>query len=154
MATILNMASYFAMTGDILKNSLPLVSSVACLVTFIFVLCKKNSARLSLTDMAIFCLGMASVFAWWWFKSATCANMILQFAIFIAFIPTYRSVWKNPMNENPVPWMIFSLAYMMLSVTVILRWHGNNFDLVFPLLGFVLHCALTFLIMLRRKCIA
>ena len=48
MTTILNMASYLVMTGDILKNSLSIVSSVACLVTFIYAVYKKIMHRFHL----------------------------------------------------------------------------------------------------------
>jgi len=151
MAIILNMASYFSMTGDLLQNSLQIVSSGACAITFGYALYKKNYSPLTATDKFTLGTGIIAVACWWWFDSAVFANMIIQFAIVAAFIPTYKSVWNNPANEKPTPWFIFSLAYLLLCLTVFLRWQGSWADLVFPLLGVGLHLALAILIIFRPK---
>lgn len=148
--TTLNMASYFVMTGDILKNSLPMVASVACLITFLFLLGKKNYAPPAMIDYSTLSIGVLAILGWWQFRSALFANMLLQFANVIAFIPTYRSVWNNPKNEKPLPWALFVLSYIFLTATVILRFKGNIADLVFPILAIFLHSAVVFLIFFRK----
>lgn len=150
MATILNLASYLVMTDDLLKASLSIVSSIACLFTFICALYKKNYKPLSAIDGVTLGIGIISALAWWQFHSAVCANIILQFAVIAGFIPTYQSVWKDPRNENLATWILFSFAYLSLSITVLLRWNGNIPELIFPLLGLTLHSALAFLIVFRR----
>jgi len=150
MATIFNLASYLVMTGDLLKASLSIVSSVACLFTFLCALYKKNYKPLSPIDGITLGIGIISAFAWWQFHSAVYANMILQFAVIAGFIPTYRSVWKNPRNENMATWILFSFAYLSLSITVLLRWNGDIPELIFPLLGLTLHSAMAFFIVFCR----
>ena len=151
MATIFNLASYFVMTGDFLKASLSIVSSVACFFTFIYAIYKKNYKPLSFLDGVTLGIGIISAIAWWQFHSAVYANMILQFAVIAAFLPTYRSVWKNPRNENLTTWILFSFAYLFLSITVLLRWNGNIPELVFPFIGITMHSALVFLIVFCRR---
>lgn len=151
MITVLNMASYLVMTGDILKNSLPMVASVACLFTFLFLLGKKNYAPPAMIDYLAFSIGALAIISWWQFHSAVFANMILQLANIVAFIPTYRSVWNNPKNEKPLPWALFVLSYIFLTITVVLRFNGNITDFVFPVLAIFLHFAVIFLIFFREN---
>jgi hypothetical protein len=151
MVTILNMASYFVMTGDILKNSLPIVASFACITTFGLALYKKNYVPLSTIEKLALTTGVIAIIGWYLFRSAVFANVILQLANAAAFVPTYRSVWKNPANEKPLPWGIFTTAYALLCITVLLRFDGKFAELLFPFLGLILHSSLTTLIIFRKR---
>ena len=91
--TLLNFSSYFVMSGDWVKSILPMASSLACILTFLFSLYKGKLSKLDLFDCSALVIGIISGFAWWYFSSATYANLILQAAILISFVPTYRGVW-------------------------------------------------------------
>ncbi|MCK9352489.1 MAG: hypothetical protein WCT49_06630 [Candidatus Paceibacterota bacterium] len=151
MVTVLNMASYLALTGDILKNSLSIVAASATFVTFLYIFQKNSGISLTMTDWITLSIGVISAFVWMVFQSAVFANLTLQLANIAAFVPTYRSVWNNPENEKPLPWFFFSTAYLFLNITVFIRWSGNAADLVFPVLGLFLHASLTALIVFRKK---
>jgi hypothetical protein len=149
--TLLNTASYFIMTGDVFKNLLSFSASIACFITFIFVIREKNYSALLMVDYSTLSIGVIAVFSWWWFRSVVSANLILQLANIIAFIPTYRSVWNNPKNEKPLPWFLFGIAYLFLNITVFLRWNNNHTDLVFPVIALILHASLAVLIIFRSR---
>ncbi len=150
--TVLNMASYFIMTKDILKISLPIVETFACLFTFIYAFSQKKTITLiSTTDKITLSIGSLALFGWWLIQSAVFANMVLQFACIAGFTSTYKSVWHNPSKEKLFPWTVFSLAYTFLLLTVISRWSGTTTELVSPVLGVVLHSGLAILIAVRTK---
>lgn len=151
-AAILNLATYFDMTGDLLKIIPPLVTPFGCFFTFVFAVYKKNYGPLSPIEWAAFGIGVMSALLWWRFHSSMYANMVLQTAIIAGFVPTYKSVFEDPLREDIIAWILFSLAYLFLCVTVFFRWSGNIPELVFPLLGLTLHSGLaSFIAVLRRK---
>lgn len=137
--TILNASSYLSMSGDWVKCILPFVSSIACVLTFLFSLSKGKFSKLDPWDSIALLIGITAGIVWWYSKSATYANLILQTSIAISFIPTYRGVWKNPLKERALPWYLWSLAYLLLLYVVLLRWSGQYQDLVYPVSGLVFH---------------
>ncbi|MCX6738948.1 MAG: hypothetical protein NT098_02730, partial [Candidatus Parcubacteria bacterium] len=151
MTSTLNLTSYFVITDDFLKVGMSAVSTLACLLTFIFLLGKKSWAPLSHVEKITLGIGIISAFAWWQFHSAISGNLILQFAIIAGFISTYRSIWKNPSEESLFAWTLFTLAYASLATTVVLCGNGSLPELIYPFLGLTLHFTSAFLIVIRRR---
>lgn len=145
----LNSASYSVMTGDWVKALTTYAGCLAMSVTFLFALKKGKFSRLSGFDWLLMFLGFSSILVWWVRRDAMYANLLLQVCIIVSFIPTYRGVWRNPRNERPLPWLLFSFGYIVAIVVVGLRWRGQPQDLVFPGLNIVLH-AIVGLMSLRR----
>jgi hypothetical protein len=139
--TVLNVTSYAAMSGDVVKSILPATSSLACILTFLFSLYKGKLSRIDAWDGIALVIGVVSGLAWWWYHSATYANLILQLSIAISFVPTYRGVWKNPAVERAFPWYLWSSAYILSIVVIALRWEGQYQDLVYPVNCLLLHVA-------------
>jgi SET domain len=56
------------------------------------------------------------------------------------FLPTIRSTWKSPDRELPLPWLVWALAYGVLSVAT---WKASGLEqpslLLYPLLNCALH---------------
>ncbi len=126
------------MSGDWIKTLLPAISSLMCILTFLVVLCKGELRKISIFDFVAVCAGVVAAFMWW-HKSATHGNMWAQVCVFIGFVPTYLGVWKNPKNEKPLPWFIWSLAYAVGTVVVLLRLNNQYFDIVYYANCVVLH---------------
>lgn len=137
--TILNASSYAAMSGDMAKSILPIASSLACVLTFLFSLHKGKLSQIDAWDRIALVIGVVSGLIWWWYHSATYANLVLQLSIAISFVPTYRGVWKNPAVERAFPWCLWSSAYALSVVVIALRWEGQYQDLVYPINGLLLH---------------
>lgn len=149
--TVLNLASYKAMSGDIVKAILPLASSLAGIVTFIFAIAKGKLSRLGKFDSLALIIGLVSGGTWWYYNSATFANLILQAAIVVSFIPTYRGVWQDPKMEKALPWFIWASAYVLTIAVVFLRWRDQYQDLVYPLNGLILHTIVGMLAMRKKE---
>jgi len=127
------------MSADWVKGLLPIASSLACIATLMFSLLKGKLSKLNLWDSIALLVGIISIFAWWWFRSATYANLVLQVGIVISFIPTIRGVWKDASTEKVPPWFVWSFAYILNITVVLIRWQGQYQDLAYPTLCVLLH---------------
>lgn len=139
--TTANFAAYLSASNDWVKSLVPAVNSAACVLTFFLALARGKFGRLSMTDNAALIIGSVAIFVWWWCQSATYANLLLQGAIAVSFIPTYRTVWNEPHAEKARPWALWGSAYIFLTMVVILRWNGRWQDLVYPVQGAIMHGA-------------
>ena len=148
--TVLNVSSYAVMSGDWVKSILPLASSIACIFTFFFSLSKGKLSKIDPWDRLALGIGIISGLIWWYYKSATYANLILQISIAISFVPTYWGVWRDPMKEKALPWYIWSSAYTLSIIVIILRWKNQYQDLVYPINCLVLHAVVGLLTIRKR----
>lgn len=68
-----------------------------------------------------------------------------------SFMPILRSTWRDPRREQPLPWIIWSMAYMLLTAATV---KTTGFDqpvlLIYPLSNVVLHVAMA-LFSLRKS---
>lgn len=135
----LNAFSYDSMSGDRVKAVVTIASGVACFVTFLFALVLGKFQKLNLWEKRVLAVGLLAICMWGISGEASYANLLLQFAIGISFIPLFRSVRLNPKSEQWLPWVVWVIAYGISITTVILRWNGHWLDLAYPINGFVLH---------------
>lgn len=131
----LNCVSYFSMSGDWMKALPPLAASLACIATFFIALFNGKLTKLNRMDSAVLAMGLLVSLAWWIFKSAAFANMILQAAFVVTIMPTLRDIWRKPEAESALPWLTWTVSYALLVVVVVLRWRDNPADLVYPITG-------------------
>ena len=139
--TVLNASSYAAMTADLAKYILPVASALATIGTFGYSLFAGKFKRMDFWDWLVLAIGAMAGVVWWWYQSATYANLIVVAAVAVSFIPLYRGVWKNPAIEKSLPWYIWTTAYALVTLVVVLRWKGQYEDLVYPVSMFFVHLA-------------
>lgn len=139
--TATNASAYFHASNDWVKSILPAASSIACILTFFYALVRGKFRTLSFTDNMALAIGLVASFVWWRYQSAVYANLWLQGAIAVSFIPTYRSVWVEPSSEKAPPWALWGAAYVILTIVVFLRWNGQWTDFVHPVQGAIMHGA-------------
>lgn len=149
--TVLNVSSYQAMSADWVKSILPGLSSLACILTFMFAVWKGKLSKLDLLDATVLAIGVISGFVWWYYQSAMYANLILQGAVALSFVPTLRGVWNDPSCEKALPWWIWSSAYIFLIAVVMIRWNNQYADLAYPTNGLVLHGLVAIFVLRKRQ---
>jgi hypothetical protein len=110
--TVLNASSYYAMTKEPAQAILPIASATMAMWIYYYALRNEKFGRLQPLDWPVLALGVTAGVVWWWFKSATYANLLVVLAAAISFTPLYRDVWKNPTVEMPGPWYLWSIAYL------------------------------------------
>lgn len=148
---VVSTGSYFAASGDFWKSLLPILNIVLCIGTFVLALITGKFKKLDVTDWIALGLGLIAAVVWGVYKSATYANLIVQVAIMVGFIPTWRAIWKTPSCEHPRPWWIWDISYCISAVVVILRWENQWIDLVYPINCIVLHASVPILCSLRAN---
>lgn len=68
-----------------------------------------------------------------------------------SFMPILRSTWRDPRREQPLPWLIWSLAYMLLTAaTLVTTGFEQPVLLMYPLANVALHVAMA-LFSLRKS---
>ena len=137
---LISTSSYFASTGDIWKCLIPLLNIILCIGTFVLALMGGKFKKLDATDWCALAIGIIASIVWK-LTTAGCANLIVQVAIIIGFIPTWHGVWESPSREKPRPWWIWCVSYSVAGIVVILRWKHQWIDLVYPVLCVFLHAS-------------
>ncbi|HTK04391.1 MAG TPA: hypothetical protein VL500_02315 [Candidatus Eisenbacteria bacterium] len=135
----LNAASYLMMTGDLAKSAVSLGGATACTITLAYALAKGRASPVAPADAAALAAGLVAAAAWWIWRSATFANLILQAGFIISMVPTYRRLFRDPRAEKPLPWLMWGSAYAVTLVVVLLRWQGHAPDLAYPGINLVTH---------------
>lgn len=150
--SLLNLVSYGVMTRDFALASVALVPTVGCVAVLVHVWRHEKCQALDLTDYVACALGLSAVPAWVYFREATAANLIVQAAEFIGFVPTFRDLVTRRRRESPPSWAAWSVAYVITLVMVAMRWKGHAADAVYPVLSLVNHFAVLVVavVLLRR----
>jgi len=147
----LNAASYLMMTGDPAKSAVSLGGATACTITLAYALAKGRASPIAPADGAALAAGLLAAAAWWLWRSATYANLILQIGFIISMVPTYRGLFRDPAAEKPLPWLMWGAAYAVTLVVVLLRWQGHTPDLAYPGINLVTHSGVGVAAMLLQK---
>lgn len=142
--SLLNSGSYLTLSGEWAKAIVPVASALACTWIFVLVLWRgKYDKSLNGWDKLVLGVSVGALVAWW-HLDAHYANLCLQVAFAASFIPTVNGVWRDPRSEARVPWLMWTSAYVLLSVSIFCNWQSWS-ELVYPANGLMLNAAVCFL---------
>lgn len=147
----LNAASYLMMSGDPMKSVVAFTGATACTVTLAYAIRAGKASGIAAGDAVALLAGLTAAGAWWFSRSATYANLILQAGFVISMIPTYRGVVRDASAEPPLPWFLWGSAYATNLCVVVLRWSGNAPDLAYPCINLVTHSGVGLLALLLLR---
>jgi hypothetical protein len=147
----LNAATYLVMSGDWSKSFAIFAGASACSIVFALAIARKTTSRVDTWDAFIFVAGLIAATAWWHWRDATLANLILQAAITISMIPTYRRILTDAAAERPAPWFLWGTAYAFVLGAVIFRWHGRWADLAYPVMNGTTHFGIGLIAFFGKK---
>ncbi len=131
---------YAALVEDAAKEILPAVCAVVVVITFLRVWWREESLSLDRNDWIIVLFDAAVVAFWFVTKNPFAANALLGIDMILSFWPILKSTRENPSAEQPKPWLLWTIAYGILTVVVIIRWE-NVWELIYPVFYFLLHGA-------------
>lgn len=146
----LNAFSYREMSGDAIVALQFFTGSVACTLTFVYAMIIGKFSWPKQSDWWCFALGLLAMLVWWIFRSATGANMIILVAALVSFIPTYMGVARDPFRETPGPWVLWTFAFLVTTINVVLR-EDKLVALVMPTVLLVAHAGIAVLSTKERK---
>ena len=142
LAGIVDLVSYVAVTGDWVVNILPAVCAVAAIGTFCYAITHKRFSWPDKVDWLF--VGVDGVITIIWiFTNAVFANLLYQVSAVLSFLPMYRGQIRGTEKEKPLPWLIWTLAYTLLTASVFLRLERWE-NLAYPLT----HVAVCFIVAL------
>ncbi len=147
----LNALSYREMNGDMVTTLPFFTGSVACILTFFYALTNGKFSWPKPKEWGIFAIGLLSTLVWWYFRSATWANVIVLVAFVISFIPTFEGVLRDPFKETPKSWVLWTVAFLITTVNVVLRWKGQPVALLAPVVLLLAHGSIAVLSTEKRK---
>lgn len=139
LITLINAITYVIFTGDVFKSALAFTDCFTCIIITCLILFKGQYSKLSILENTIIVLSILSLIVWYIFHSAVYANLLLQPAYILAFIPTLRSAFKNPENESALVWLMWALSFVLIITVIIIRWENNWADFINPAIAFILH---------------
>ena len=151
---LVSAGSYLTASRDIWESMLPLVNIVPCLGTFFLALIAGKFKRLETIDWLACAVVAVAAILWAACGSAAVANVVVQVAIVIGFVPIWRASWIAPASEHVRPWWMWGFSYSLAAVVVILRWKDQWIDLVSPALCMLLHSSVAIICHLRTRSVA
>ncbi|MFA6445980.1 MAG: hypothetical protein WCW14_01890 [Candidatus Paceibacterota bacterium] len=137
IAGVVDLVSYFALTGDWVVNILPAVCAVAAIGTFWYAVVRKRFSWPDKIDWA-FVGADGAITVIWVFTNAVVANLLYQVSAVLSFIPMYRGLLSGKEKEKPLPWIIWTVAYSLLTASVLLRLERWE-ELAFPVSHVAVH---------------
>jgi len=149
--TFVNCLTYLSWTATWLNISLLFTDFVICFFTSIFILIRlKWKVRIDWKDGLVIALSLATLLLCVVYNAAVYGNLFNQIPYCIAFIPTYRNVWHNPRNEPTRVWFMWTIAFVLNIVALIIQPTTQIMDYVSPVVCLVHHIAVTIL-SIRKK---
>lgn len=149
-AAILESSSYILLSRDWVKNLLPFVCAMSAVIFFLLAFSRKHFSKPSFFELFIVAIDVIILIIWFVSKSALLANILFIISAVVSFVPIILHSFKKPEDENAYPWIIWSVAYLLMGATVFLRWSKWE-DLIYPFTFFVLHVIIGYLALDSRK---
>jgi len=149
IGSIVNLLTYASMSNDWVKDILPAICSLACIVVYVGYLRQGKFKMPGLTDILIFSLDIVATIVWLVANSPLIGNMACQAGTVLSYIPIIRETMKNPQSERRSPWVLWSMAYVLDVILVIARWNQWG-DVVYPATNLIL-CLIMAIIANRRR---
>lgn len=141
LIVVLDFPTYFQgiETDAFIKSFLPLVDCLGVIVVWTFAFTRGKFERPDRWDFMVASC-QALTLAIWKIAGAMDANLMLQVATAIAFVPIIRGVYAWEEVEKPIPWMMWSFSYGLQIVIVYIHPHGWK-EFAYPIVCLVLHFA-------------
>lgn len=120
VVSIMNLATYFFTTGkDPFKSSVTLASTIGLIMIFVYSFKKGKFSRINQFDVASGIIACGVALLWKLSEDPIVANLCLQSAMLIAFIPAIKGVLIGGAREQALPWAIATLAYILMTVALV-----------------------------------
>lgn len=117
---------------------------------------QKRRGRMETFDIVALLIGVLSLGAWVYLKlQGDHGNWWLPiFMIFIAdavgFYPTIRDAWRKPSADDPIAWLVFTIAGGLILLGLAFEQDTKRMDLIYP--GYETLLAIsTWLVLLYRR---
>lgn len=148
--SILNALTYHGAGQSVALTLQYFAGSVACFLTFVYVLRIGRFEWPARKDWLYAGLGAIAGILWLRFHQAGYANLVITGAILISFGPTFRGVLRDPTKEIPRSWILWTAACLVTTLNVALQ-HKSLIAYVSPIALALAHGYVAVLCRSKRK---
>jgi hypothetical protein len=141
--TVLNFSSYKKMGGSWAETGMSMAGALGCITTFLFVLGTEHYAEITITDLVIGFIGAGAIIAWKVVGAKT-ANIIVQLALALSFIPLFISMATGATSEPAHMWLLWAFAFFIHANVIVAnmflknQWHKWE-KLAYPANCMIMH---------------
>ncbi len=151
LITLINAITYVVFTHDVLKSTLAFTDCFTCIVITCLILSKGQHSKLNKMEKIVILLSIASLILWYTLNSAVYANLLLQPAYILAFVPTLKNAWDKPQNESALVWLMWALSFVLTIAVVVIRRDGGFAQFINPSIALVLHAGVGLLALRKAR---
>ncbi len=137
ISAVLDLGSYQGIAHDWAKSALPLACTIASIWLTMRAFLMGRLGRPDRKDLML--LGLDGIITIVWvFSTATIANVLYQATSIISFTPLIRGVANRTEHEHPLPWVLWTIAYTVMLVAVVMRIDSWA-ETAYPIVNIILH---------------
>lgn len=135
----INTITYFKVVNDdYLKTAIVFIGFIGITSIMIYSLFKGKFAKLTKIDLILLFLSIIIGIFWQISENAKISNLLLQIIIFISFLPTAIGLMQNRLKEKHLPWTLAAIAYFFQTISLLINYDGNIYQLFLPIINGIL----------------
>jgi uncharacterized membrane protein len=121
VVSVMNLITYFLTSGEnFWKSSVTIASTVGLLTIFTYSCYRGKFSRINRFDITAGAIAVIVAVMWKLTNNPILANLLLQTAMFISFIPAIRGVLTGIAKEEALPWAMATTSYVLMTIAIIL----------------------------------
>lgn len=125
---------------------------LGCIATLVFIVVRRKAKLdVEVFDRAIMLISLIGLGLWCLLRTSKWGHILNLGAYSLAFVPTYRSVLKNPSAEPTKVWLMWSVSLFINIAALTLKPETQNMDYISPLVYLFHHSAMVLLSMRRLR---
>lgn len=148
VTTVVEVLTYFAVSGDILTSSVFIVSALSCIVITILVWKRMPWQKPSGTEILTVLASIAALVIWLVFHEAWWAHVVMLIAIPVAFIPTFKAAWENWREEDSPAWIFWTISDFIAFLYVLHRFKSYE-ELPYAIIETLCHATMWIIVLWR-----
>jgi len=121
VVSVMNLVTYFLTNGqDPWKSSVTFASTSGLLSIFFYAFYRGKFSRINWFDIVAGVIAIVVGVMWKLSKDPVLANLFLQTAMLVSFIPAIRGVLVGVAKEQVLPWALATTTYVLMTTALML----------------------------------
>jgi hypothetical protein len=152
IVTGINTVTYFqVVNSNYFKTAIVFMVFLSMGITMAYSFFKGKFAKLAKIDISILILSIVIGIFWLITKNANISSLLLQIIIFSSYFPTAIGLMQNRLKEKHLPWTLIVIAYILQTISLLINFDGNLYQLFLPIINGIMGNGLILGIILYKK---
>jgi hypothetical protein len=136
---------------DLWQTLVIIVTTFSITLIFFYSLLKGKFIKLKRFEIRIIVFIVIIIFIWITTGNSKIANIILQIIYVVSYVPVAISVTMDSSTENPVAWVIATIAYVFATLAIVCNYTGEIVSLIYPIVNGILGNGIITILIFRNK---